>query len=595
MAFDGITTAAVVKELSDALTDGGISRIIQSEKDELQLLIKNQKKTYYLVLSANASLPLIYLADGKKEAPITAPNFCMLLRKHIQGGRIVSITQPGLERIVILRIEHRDELGDPRQKKLILELMGKYSNLIFTDETDTIIDSIRRVPSSMSSVREVLPGRHWFITAQRGRTDPLKCAVSDRTGQDEAVRIFTARMEETAAGITKALTEAFTGIAPVQAEEFAYEADADPRMSWADLDQDTRGRLAEAFVRGMTDVKNGVFRPAIVAENGVPKEFGVLPLRMYAHEGFSMRTEDSVSRMLLDYYGAKEQVTRMRQKSADLRHLASTALERVNKKFILQQKQMKSTEKKDRYRIYGEMLNTYGYGAKEGDRELTCTNYYTGEPVTVPLDPTMTVSGNAQHYFARYNKLKRTEEAMKDQLEETAGDREQLESILTAIDLAESEADLSEIRRELSDYGFIHSRSSSSKGAKRAAKAAPYAYVSSDGFEMLVGRNNYQNEDLTFRTANGNDWWFHAKNAPGSHVIVRCGGREVPDRTFEEAGALAAWYSSKRNAPKVEVDYTRRKQLKKKNGGKPGFVIYHTNYSLMAVPDISGIRRADRV
>ena len=180
-------------------------------------------------------------------------------------------------------------------------------------------------------------------------------------------------------------------------------------------------------------------------------------------------------------------------------------------------------------------------------------------------------------------------------LEETAGDREQLESILTAIDLAESEADLSEIRRELSDYGFIHSRSSSSKGAKRAAKAAPYAYVSSDGFEMLVGRNNYQNEDLTFRTANGNDWWFHAKNAPGSHVIVRCGGREVPDRTFEEAGALAAWYSSKRNAPKVEVDYTRRKQLKKKNGGKPGFVIYHTNYSLMAVPDISGIRRADRV
>lgn len=397
MAFDGITTAAVVKELSDALTDGGISRIIQSEKDELQLLIKNQKKTYYLVLSANASLPLIYLADGKKEAPITAPNFCMLLRKHIQGGRIVSITQPGLERIVILRIEHRDELGDLRQKKLILELMGKYSNLIFTDETDTIIDSIRRVPSSMSSVREVLPGRHWFITAQRGRTDPLKCAVSDRTGQDEAVRIFTARMEETAAGITKALTEAFTGIAPVQAEEFAYEAEADPRMSWADLDQDTRGRLAEAFVRGMTDVKNGVFRPAIVAENGVPKEFGVLPLRMYAHEGFSMRTEDSVSRMLLDYYGAKEQVTRMRQKSADLRHLASTALERVNKKFILQQKQMKSTEKKDRYRIYGEMLNTYGYGAKEGDRELTCTNYYTGEPVTVPLDPTMTVSGNAQH------------------------------------------------------------------------------------------------------------------------------------------------------------------------------------------------------
>ena len=297
--------------------------------------------------------------------------------------------------------------------------------------------------------------------------------------------------------------------------------------------------------------------------------------------------------MLLSYYGEKESADRMRQKSADLRHLVTTALDRTNKKCAIQEKQLLQTEKKDKYRIYGEMLNTYGYGAPEGAKSIEVINYYTNEPLTVPLDPTLSASQNAQKYFDRYNKLKRTAEAAAVQLEESRSDREQLEYCLTAIDLAESEADLNEIRRELTEFGFLQKKGPAKKGKAREGKAQPLSFISSDGFTMYVGRNNYQNEEVTFKIGSGNDWWFHAKKMPGSHVIVKTGGRELTDRAYEEAGSLAAYYSSGRKAPKVEIDYTQRKNLHKKNGGKPGFVTYHTNYSLMASPDISNLKKAD--
>jgi len=583
MAFDGITTASLAAELSETLTGGGISRIIQPEKDELLFTIKNNRESFYLLMSANASLPLIYLTDKKKEAPLTAPNFCMLLRKHIQGGQITAVTQPSLERIVVIHILHRDELGDLRTKKLIIELMGKYSNIIFTDEEDRIIDSIKRVPSSISSVREVLPGRTWFIPDTQGKTDPLTL-----TGEG-----FKSAMEKTHGDIVHALSSAFTGISSAAAEEFVYEAEAEARSSWEELDDLSRSSVCSVFLSAMERVRTGSFFPNIVYADGEPKEFGSFRYRMYDHDPYTCEECASPSAMILSYYGAKERHSRIRQKSADLRHVVTTAFERVSKKYALQSKQMLSTEKRDKYRIYGEMLNTYGYSCADGAKELTCTNYYTGEPITVPLDPQLTPSENAQKYFARYNKLKRTAEALKEQLQETENDREQLSACLTAIDLAESESDLTDIRRELMDYGFIQKKGPSRKGVRREAKSSPYVYRSTDGFTIYVGKNNYQNEELSFKIADGNDWWFHAKGAPGSHVIVRSGGRELTDRTYEEAGALAAWYSSERKAPKVEIDYTLRRNLRKKNGGKPGFVIYHTNYSLMAVPDISALTRLE--
>lgn len=581
MAFDGITVANIAYELNKTLEGGGISRIVQSEKDELMLTIKSHRKSYLLLISASASLPLIYLTGKKKEAPLTAPNFCMLLRKHLQGGQIVSVTQPSLERVLVFEILHHDELGDLKTKKLIVELMGKYSNIIFTDENNVIIDSIKRVPASMSSVREVLPGRTWFIPETQKKADPLNIREEE----------FFEVMGKTSQNIKKALYQSFTGFSPAAAEEFCFEADIDARKGWTDLTEDEKNALENVVLRRMQEIRDGHFTPNIIEKDGEPVEFGCIPILMYHDSGHTVVPFDSVSKMLESYFGIREKVSRIRQKSADLRHVVSNALDRTNKKYQLQLKQMKSTGKRDKYRIWGEMLNTYGYEAKEGDQSITCLNYYDNQEITVPLDPQLSASQNAQKYFARYNKLKRTAEALTGQMEETVNDREQLESILTSIDLAENESDLAEIRRELQDFGFIQKKSAVKKGAKRQTKSAPYSYRSSDGFEILVGKNNYQNEELSFKIAGPNDWWFHAKGMPGSHVIVKTQGKEIPDKTFEEAGALAAWYSSGRKAPKVEVDYTLRKNLRKKNGGKPGFVIYHTNYSLVAIPDISKLKR----
>ena len=579
MAFDGITTAALTRELNEALAGGGISKIIQPEKDELLLTVKSNKVQYRVALSASASLPLVYLTPVNKQAPMTAPNFCMLLRKHLQGGQILRVHQPSLERVIIFDVSHRDELGDLVVRHLIIELMGKYSNIILTDDDDTILDSIKRVPFSVSSVREVLPGKKWFIPGADTKQDPL---TVDPVGFGETV--LASPYE-----ISKALYMSYTGLSPLMAEAICAEADVEPRKKAADLSVVELDAVRAVFENFMWMIKAGEFAPNIVYENEEPKEYAMFELLIF--KGMKSRTFDSVSGMITAFYGEKEEKTRMRQKSADLRHVVSNALDRVNRKAVLQERQMKDTEKREKYRIYGEMLNTYGYGAEEGAKSLEVINYYTNEPLTVPLDPTLSASANAQKYFERYNKLKRTADALKDQIEETRADREQLESCLAAIDMAESEADLAEIRRELTDFGFVQKKAAVTKGKAREARQKPLMFISSDGFTMYVGRNNYQNEEVTFKIGSGGDMWFHAKGMPGSHVIVKSGGRELTDRAYEEAGALAAWYSSGRKAGKVEVDYTERRNLRKTNGGKPGFVIYHTNYSLMAVPSLEGLRK----
>ena len=336
----------------------------------------------------------------------------------------------------------------------------------------------------------------------------------------------------------------------------------------------------------MEDVKAGAFSPQIVYDpQGAPVEFSSLPLTLY--RDYSAVSFPSISQALEKYYSMKNKITRIRQKSSDLRHVAATALDRCRKKYELQQKQWKDTEKRETFRVYGELLQTYGYGLEPGAKKLEAVNYYTGQPVTIPLDPTLTPQENAQKYFDKYNKLKRTYEALTQHKKETQEEIQQLESICTFLDLALNEEDLVQVREELMDAGYIRKKHGSKKVK---VTSRPFHYLSSDGFEMYVGKNNYQNEELTFKIASGNDWWFHAKGVPGSHVIVKSRGEELPDRTFEEAARLAAYYSKNRDAKKAEVDYIEKKHVKKPGGGKPGFVVYYTNYSMMIEPDISGIQ-----
>ena len=574
MAFDGITVAALTKELKETICDGRIAKIAQPESDELLLTIKTKEGQRRLSISASASLPLIYLTNDNKPSPMTAPNFCMLLRKHIGNGRIVDVSQPGLERIIQFRIEHLDELGDLRQKTLVIEIMGKHSNIIFCDEKDQIIDSIKHVPAQMSSVREVLPGRPYFIPDTMEKQDPLTAAGED----------FSRALRGKPMRISKAVYTSFTGISPVVAEEICYLAGIDSQMTASDLTDDMLTHLYRQFQYYMEDVRNGAFTPVIYFDGNTPKEFSALPLTHF--QNLEKKEYSSISEVLSTYYATRNALVRIRQKSADLRHIVQTALERNRKKYELQSRQLKDTENRDLYKVYGELINAYGYQLPEGSKELTALNYYTGEEITIPLDPVKTPQENAQKYFARYNKQKRTYEALTELISETGDEIRYLESVESALDIALYEEDLTQIKEELSQAGYIRRRQQKKK-AKILSR--PLHYVSSDGYHMYVGKNNLQNEELTFHFASGNDWWFHAKGVPGSHVILKSGGDEVPDRTFEEAGRLAAYYSKNRGNEKAEIDYIEKKHVKKVNGGRPGFVIYHTNYSLVIDSDISGI------
>lgn len=576
MAFDGITIANIVKELQDTLTDSRISKIAQTEPDELLLTLKSAKGQHRLLVSASASLPLIYLTRENKPSPMQAPNFCMLLRKHIGNGRIVSVTQPSMERIIRLEIEHLNELGDPCKKYLIVELMGKHSNIIFCDSNDRIIDSIKHISSQMSSLREVLPGRDYFIVQTTDKYNPLTVT------KEQFVHTLTLRP----VSLFKALYSSFTGLSPVVSAEICHLSALSPDMLTTELSDTETDHLYRQFTLFMESVSKQLFSPRIYYSRKEPKEFSSLPL---THLSSCEETVfDSVSLLLETYYKTKNTLTRIRQKSVDLRRIVQTALERNYKKYDLQSAQIKDTLGRDKYKIYGELLHTYGYGLAEGADHLEALNYYTNETVVIPLDQTKSAMENAQRYFDRYNKQKRTHEALSQLIVETKNEIDYLESVSTSLDIAGNEEDLIQIREELMQAGYIRRRSSKKK---EKIVSRPLHYLSSDGYHIYVGKNNLQNEELTFQFASGKDWWFHAKGCPGSHVIVRTDGDELPDQTFEEAGRLAAYYSKNRGAEKVEIDYVEKKHVKKPNGAKPGFVVYYTNYSLMIDSDISSIQQ----
>lgn len=575
MAFDGITVAALVQELKHTLLDGRINKIAQPESDELLLTIKTPKGAKKLYISASASLPLVYLTEENKPSPMTAPNFCMLLRKHINNGKIVNIFQPKLERIIHFEIEHLDELGDFRRKSLIVEIMGKHSNIIFCNDKGIIIDSIKHVSSQMSSVREVLPGRTYFIPDTMNKSDPLTATLVE----------FIHTLKEKPVPVSKAIYTSFTGISPVTAEEICFLAGIESRIPASDLSDDMLTHLYNQFCIYLEAVKQCRFTPVTYYENNAPKDFSCLPLSHYNR--YSSEIADSVSALLSGYYARKNTLTRIRQKSVDLRKIVQTALERNRKKYDLQSRQLKDTSDREKYKIYGELINVYGYQLENGAKRLEAPNYYNNDEIlSIPLDHTRTPQENAQRYFAKYNKQKRTFEALTELIRETKDDITYLESVSNALDIAENEGDLAQIKEELIESGYIRRKYNRKKSK---LKSQPFHYLSSDGYHIYVGKNNFQNEELTFNFANGSDWWFHAKGAPGSHVIVKSNGDEMPDRVFEEAGKLAAYYSKNRGNDKVEIDYIEKKHVKKVSGAKPGFVIYHTNYSLMIDSDISNL------
>lgn len=575
MAFDGITISCIVKELQDELTGGRLYKIAQPENDELLITIKNNGGQKRLMLSADASLPLAYLTSQNKPSPMTAPNFCMLLRKHLQNARIVKISQPGLERVIQFDLEHLDEMGDLCTKTLLIELMGKHSNIIFLNSEHIIIDSIKHISGMISSVREVLPGRNYFIPETTDKADPLTVERDD----------FIHRLTSKAMPLYKALYTGFTGLSPVIAQEICVMGNIDADYPSQILNSDEQERIWNAFLSVLSHVKNKDYNPVVIYDNNEPLEYNSFPLKLY--EDKEVKEVASISMLLENYYAEKSKLTRIRQRSVDLRKIVTTMLERNIKKYDLQMKQLQDASKKEKYKVYGELITAYGYQVEQGSKSFEALNYYTNEMITIPLDPDIKPIDNAKKYFDKYSKMKRTEEALQKFSAETRNEIIHLESIATALDIAQAEEDLVQIKEEMMLAGYIH-RKVGNKKMKITSK--PFHYVSSDGFDMYVGKNNLQNDELTFHFAVGNDWWFHAKGRPGSHVVVKTNGKDLPDTTFEEAARLAAFYSKAKKGDKVEIDYLEKKNVKKPNGSKPGFVVYYTNYSMVMDADITGIK-----
>lgn len=577
MAFDGIVIAALVHELNQTILNTKISKIAQPENDELLLTCKGSNGQFRVAISASASLPFLYLTEENKQGPLQAPTFCMVLRKHIANGRIVRIDQPHMERIIHMEIEHLDEMGDLCHKVLVIELMGKHSNIIFCNEDGTIIDSIKHVSAAVSSLREVLPGKSYFIPSTQ------QDKYNGMTMNAEQIYNVLSGKPST---VAKAIYTTFTGVSPLIAAEIAFRAGLDGDSPLASCSQEQLLHLSNHVTWFFEDIRENRFHPVIIRKGTKPLEFSAVRLLMY--EDYDLEEFDSISKVLEVYYSEKNIYSRIHQKSADLRRIVSTALDRSRKKYALQQKQMQDSCKRDKYKLYGELLNVYGYNLKEGAKELICPNFYNeNKEIKIPLDPTLSPQENSQKYFERYGKLKRTAEALETLLAETKAQIAHLESIQNSLDIALSADDLVQIKDELTEYGFIKKHGG---GKKQKIKSKPFHYISSDGYDMYVGKNNYQNDELTFKFATGNDWWFHAKGMPGSHVIVKNDKEgEMPDRVFEEAGKLAGYYSSGRESDKIEIDYLQKKNVKKPAGSAPGFVVYYTNYSLTIHPDISDL------
>ncbi|SCX78197.1 Predicted component of the ribosome quality control (RQC) complex, YloA/Tae2 family, contains fibronectin-binding (FbpA) and DUF814 domains [Pseudobutyrivibrio sp. AR14] len=578
MALDGISIHALVDEFNNQLLNGKINKISQPEREELLITINTQNGNKRLLISANASLPFIYITDENKTAPATAPGFCMLLRKHIGAGRIIEIQQMGLERAIRFKIQHLNDMGDITFKYLYVEIMGKHSNIIFCNEENMILDSIKHVPSSVSSVREVLPGRDYFIPAQEGKINPLESTED----------YFKNQVLKKSNSIYKALISSFIGLSPTITNEICYRAGIDSDAACASLFDEHKDRLYKAFIELMDDVKNNEynFNIYINPANNEPVEYAPIELKMY--QDMTANSYETMSEILVQYYAKRNKYTNIRQKSSDLRKIISNHIERASKKLDLQSKQLKDTEKRDKYKIYGELLHTYGYEAKPNDKSITVINYYDNKELTIPLDPDLSASDNAKKYFDKYAKLKRTAEALDTYIEQSKTELELLKSIETALNIAETETDLADIRRELSDHGFIKKHTGNKK--EKSKKSKPLHFVDDNGFDIYVGKNNYQNDELTFKFATGNDWWFHTKKIHGSHVIVKTNGKELPDSTYEHAAELAAYYSSGRDTDKVEIDYLQKKNVKKPASAVAGFVVYYTNYSMVVTPTLEHVK-----
>ena len=577
MALDGLVIHSLAHELTTKLVGGKIDRVHQPENDELVLYIRNNKENFKLVLSSSASNPRIYIAnDYKKENPIKSPMFCMLFRKYIQGGIITEISQINFERIIKISVESFDELKEKTTKDIYIEIMGRHSNIILV-QNSKIIDSIKRIPPSVSRVRQLLPNMTYELPPAQDKINPIK---------GTSIKSFINILREFDGPIYKGIYSKFLGISPSVAKEICHRANLNPNDNGNDKTRDELSVLYRIFSDLFTNIKKDEYNPCIVIDENVDKVIDFSCINLSYLDGNKFIKNDSISQIIEDYYKTKDFKERVHQRTADLRKSISIKLERLYHKQKKIEKELRDADNADEFKVKGELLTSYIYMIQKGMESVEVANFYDANysNIRIALNKNLTPSENAQKYFKKYNKLKTAKIELTSQIAICNEEIEYLENIMLGIENCENLEELDDIKDELIKLGYAKApfRYKAKKDIDPTTK--PNQFTSSDGFKILVGKNNKQNDYLTLRIADPEDLWMHTKNIPGSHVIIKCAGKEVPDNTLLEAATLAAYFSKARLSSQVPVDYTMKKHVKKPSGSKPGMVIYETNSTIYVTP-----------
>lgn len=576
MALDAGMVAAIAAELNEKLSNGKIEKIHQPEKDQVVFIMRAGGEILRLCASASSNNPRVNITTLPKENPAVPPMFCTMLRKHLSGGKIAGVRQYDFERVIEIAFDAKDEMGFPIRRYLICELLGKFSNLIFTDENYRILGVVKPVDFTTSSKRQVLSGMRYEMPPAQDKRNPIAI---------EKEEFYTVLAEsDPSCRCDKWITANFLGVSSLVAREISYLASGNVDT---EVGQIHRTVLWQCFSEVFSSIKENSYRPCIVKKESKALEYSFLPITQY---GSGCQTEEfsSVSHLLDAFYESRENEERLHTRAQDILHLVTNALSRLDRKCDAQNKELAECRDKEKYKQYGDLITANLYALKRGDTEVTLVNYYDEEmpEVTLTLDSRLSPSANAQRYYKKYTKFKNAELELTKQLAISADERRYLESVWDLLRRATGISDLADIRSELSQAGYASRiRKNEPKSQKKSA-TKPHIYRTSGGYTVLVGRNNLQNDELSFKKAEKEDFWFHVHNAPGSHVLLCCAGQpEPPAEDFTEAAMIAAYHSSLSDGAMVTVDYTKARHLKRPPGAKPGFVIYHTNYSANVVPD----------
>jgi predicted ribosome quality control (RQC) complex YloA/Tae2 family protein len=578
MPFDGLAIKAITRELNSDLVDARIDKIYQPERDELFISIRQAKAgTVRLVISANPRWARLHISSEKKANPSQPSSFCMLLRKYLEGGKIKEIKQIGMERIVYIRIEALNDFKEWTDKLLICELMGRHSNIILINpENGLILDANKKYSSE---VREVFPGKEYVIPPARDKMEPLNDKFEDFT---------TAMWNQTEdVNIASALFNIYTGLSPYCAREICAVAGLDVKLPVEQCGDYELSQLYNSTRTVITNIDQGIINPTVQYQKNVPLEF--TPYQPLTHSAeVETRVFSSMNEACDAYYLQKLSQIRLESMQVNLARNIKEHLNRSYKKKFLQEGDLSHAQENEKFRVWGELLTSYAHLFKKGDTVAVLNDFYTGEQLSLNLDVRYTPIQNAQRFFKTYNKSRGAQKHLESLMEENQKGIDYLESVLVAVEQADNPAQIEEIIEELEKEGYLKSRST--RGKSKAERSKPRKYISSDGLEIFVGRNNLQNDRLTLRESDRNDLWLHTKNIPGTHVIVSLPPaiksiELVPDQTLEEAAALAAFYSKASASPKVEVDYTFRFNVKKPGGARPGMVIYDNYWTIMVKPN----------